>query len=250
MKIKAIIFSLLAVITFSNIVYAAMVNLKDGRSFEGDIVSQDSHTIVLDIAGITMKLPTELVSTIDMSTDINNTKSEANPTTMPEKANHFSSSATIESGTALTIRMSQQVNSRENKTGTRFTAVLEANLMAGNILVAKKETQVYGVLTNVKKAGRIAGSASLTLALTEISIDGTMHKIATQPLSSTGNNTARKSVGQTARAAAIGGLIDGSDGAKTGAKVGVGAAILTRGNDIQIPQGTLLDFVLRTPLHL
>ena len=60
----------------------------------------------------------------------------------------------------------------------------------------------------------------------------------------------RNTVGRTARAAAIGGLIDGSDGARTGAKVGLGASILTRGESLQVPAGTLLETQLRTPLDL
>lgn len=251
MKIKAIIFALVVGVTSSSVIHAATITLKDGRTFEGNIVSQTSDTLVVDAAGIKMNFPTNQVDTIDMTDKKSTpTKTAVKPAPKSEKESANKAPVALQSGTALTIRMSEQVNSRHNKTGTRFTAVLEANLMAGDTLVAKKGSQVYGVLTNVKKAGRIAGSAQLTLELTEISIDGDMHKIATQPINGTGENTARTSVGRTARAAAIGGLIDGSDGAKTGAKVGVGAAILTKGSDIQIPQGTLLDFVLRTPLNL
>ena len=61
--------------------------------------------------------------------------------------------------------------------------------------------------------------------------------------SGSGKNT----VGKTARGAAIGGLIDGKDGARTGAKVGLGAAILTRGGKINIPANTLLEVPLAEP---
>lgn len=45
-------------------------------------------------------------------------------------------------------------------------------------------------------------------------------------------------------------MIDGSSGARTGAKVGVGAAILSGGNKAQIPAGTLLEFSLTEALEL
>ncbi len=71
-----------------------------------------------------------------------------------------------------------------------------------------------------------------------------MFPMKTQNIGGQGVNSAKTSVGRTARAAAIGGLVDGSDGAKTGAKVGGGAAILTKGNDIQVPKGELIEFIL------
>ncbi|MBW2220378.1 MAG: hypothetical protein JRF40_12965, partial [Deltaproteobacteria bacterium] len=62
------------------------------------------------------------------------------------------------------------------------------------------------------------------------------------------DNTAKNTVGKTARFAAIGALADGKKGARTGAKVGVGVSVLTSGNQINIPAGTLLDFTLAAPL--
>ena len=48
--------------------------------------------------------------------------------------------------------------------------------------------------------------------------------------------------------AAVGGLANGSKGAKNAAKVGLGASLLTSGNSINIPAGTLLEFQLAAPL--
>jgi len=44
-------------------------------------------------------------------------------------------------------------------------------------------------------------------------------------------------------------LLDGSSGARTGAKEGLGAAILRGGNQVVIPGGTLLDFKLDEELQ-
>jgi len=48
----------------------------------------------------------------------------------------------------------------------------------------------------------------------------------------------------------LGGLIDGSSGAKTGAKVGLGVSILTSGDSISVPAGTILETALRVPLEI
>ena len=55
---------------------------------------------------------------------------------------------------------------------------------------------------------------------------------------------AAKTVGRTARVAAIGGLMGGSSGARTGARVGAGASILTQGASINIPRGTIVETAL------
>ncbi|WP_354625400.1 hypothetical protein [Psychromonas sp. MME2] len=232
-------------------VNAATVTLKDGRAIEGKIKSQNSETIVVDMNGIEMRIPASEVALIDLqsSTSLDNTDTAAVSQTNTTTQDSSNIPVTVPAGTAITIRMSESVNSRNHKTGQRFTGVLEANLMAGNVVVAPKGAQVYGVLSNVKKAGRIAGSASMQLELRDISINNVMVAIRTQAISGTGENTAKTSVGRTARAAAIGGLIGGGDGAKTGAKVGVGAAILTQGSDIEVPKGTLLDFILTAPIQ-
>ncbi|MEH6452711.1 MAG: hypothetical protein V7782_06675 [Psychromonas sp.] len=244
-KILSIIF--MGFISIS-MTHAANVILKDGSSYQGEIKSQNSETLIMDVNGIEMRIPTSNVSAIDLQGTTAQAPTAASPSSAATKPN-ATGPVTVSAGTTLTVRMMESVNTRHNKTGQRFTAQLEANLMSGDTVVAPKGAQVYGVLTNVKKAGRIAGSAAMTFELRDISIDNVMVAIRTQPVSGEGQNTARSSVGKTARGAAIGGLIDGSDGAKTGAKVGVGAAILTKGDDIELPQGTLVDFILAAPLE-
>lgn len=250
MKRNILITILISIFSIS-LANADVVTLKDGRAIEGTIKSQDSETVVLDMNGIEMRIPTNTVASMDLGTVANATAAPA-PAAAPSAApaaNNANTPVSVPAGTAITIRMSDSVNSRNHKTGHRFTGVLESNLMAGDVVVAPKGAQVYGVLSNVKKAGRIAGSASIQLELRDISIDNIMVAIRTQPVSGKGGNTAKTSLGRTAGAAAIGGLIGGGDGAKTGAKVGVGAAILTKGDDIEVPQGTLIDFILTAPIQ-
>ena len=237
----ALIFSTLTIFK----VNAASITLKDGSSFEGEIKSQNSETLVLDLNGLEMIFPIKDINSIDLTETTAITENAENDTVSKEKqAEPVAGEATIEAGSNFTVKISDGFNSRYNKSGQRFTGVLESNLVADGVIVATKGSEVYGVLTEVKKAGRVAGVASLSFELTEISIDGTMHPIKTQVLSGEGDNTAKSTAGKTARAAAIGGLIDGSSGAKTGAKVGLGASLLTQGSDIEVPKGALIDFTL------
>jgi hypothetical protein len=253
MKIKTSLYALIFAGLISSSAHAATVELKDGRSIQGAIISQNAEELVIDMHGIEVKLPTEQIQNISFSdspnddttissyTETNQTEGALTNTTSTEKAE-------LPAGTQLTVRMSESVNTRHHQTGQRFTAVLEADLMAGDTLVAPRGSTVYGQLSEVKKAGRMAGSASMSITLTNIRINDQMHDIQTDVLSSSGSNTAGDTVGKTARAAAIGGLINGSSGAKNGAKVGVGASVITQGNDIELPKDSLIDFTLAAPM--
>ncbi len=88
------------------------------------------------------------------------------------------------------------------------------------------------------------------MEFTDIMIDDQLHPIATAGLAAQTGGEGKRTAGRTARGAAIGGVVGGSSGAKTGAKVGVTASILTGGESINVPSGTLLETELRVPLTL
>jgi hypothetical protein len=80
-------------------------------------------------------------------------------------------------------------------------------------------------------------------------IDDQLFEIATEGMQSQGGNEAGRTAGRTARAAVIGGLIGGSrSAARTGAAVGLGASLLTSGQSINVPAGTILETRLRVAL--
>ena len=114
--------------------------------------------------------------------------------------------------------------------------------------VAPRGSKVYGVLTEAKKSGRMAGKSELKVTFTDIMINDQLLQIRTTGLSAETGGEAARTLGRTARAAAVGGLIGGSSGARTGARVGVGASLLTSGASINIPRGTILETTLAAPL--
>jgi len=120
---------------------------------------------------------------------------------------------TVPAGTWMMVKTGSKVSS-DDKAGRKFSAALVANLQAGDEVVAKAGTQVYGVVVSSTHVGRgiVASHASLVLGLTDINIEGTMYPIQTGSYSedSTGIILQRKSV--------------------------------------VVPAGTLLEFKLKTPL--
>ncbi|RCU51881.1 MULTISPECIES: hypothetical protein [Corallincola] len=228
---------------------ADTLRLKDGRVIEGTMVARDQNMVTFNVNGQDQWFPTEQVAGIDFGDAAPTAQAPAaQAPAAPAPAPQASAPAEVAAGTQLTVRLSDTLDTRKTGKGQRFTAVLEADLVASNgSVIAPRGSQVYGRVIEADSSGRLAGKPSIVLELTEVMVNNQMKPIVTGQLQASGDSAGRNTVGRTARGAVIGGLIDGGDGAKTGAKVGLGASVLFGKNHIEIPSGTLLDFRLRTP---
>jgi len=165
---------------------------------------------------------------------------------------------TVPAGTRILIRMIDSVDSSKQKTGFRFTASLETDLRAEDIVAAPRGSKVYGVLAEASSAGKMSGSSQLTLELTDILIDGSTYPLLTSTYEikgkGEGKNTARKVVGGAGLGALIGGIAGGGTGAAIGVLAGAagGTAIAAskKGEQLQIPSESLLEFRLQQPASL
>jgi hypothetical protein len=165
---------------------------------------------------------------------------------------------TVPAGSRILIRMIDPIDTTKQKTGYRFTATLETNLQAEDTVIAPRGTTVYGRLANASSSGRMKGSSELTLELTDIVINGTAYPLLTSTYEikgkGEGGNTAKKVVGGAGLGALIGGLAGGGKGAGIGALAGAGAgtavAASKKGEQLQIPSESLLEFRLEQPVAL
>jgi len=165
---------------------------------------------------------------------------------------------TVPAGTRILIRTIDPIDSTKQKTGYRFSATLETNLQAEDTVIAPRGTTIYGRLANASSAGRMKGSSDLTLELTDIVINGTVYPLLTSTYEikgkGEGGNTAKKVVGGAGLGALIGGLAGGGKGAGIGALAGAGAgtaiAASKKGEQLQIPSESLLEFRLEQPVAL
>ena len=165
---------------------------------------------------------------------------------------------TVPAGTRVLIRMVDSIDSSKQKAGYRFTATLETNLQAEDTVIAPRGTTVYGKLAEASSAGRMKGSSELVLELTDIMIKGTAYPLLTSTYEvkgkGEGGNTAKKVLGGAGLGALIGGIAGGGKGAGIGALAGAagGTAIAAskKGEQLQIPSETLLEFRLEQPVAL
>ncbi len=165
---------------------------------------------------------------------------------------------TVPAGTRILIRVIDSIDTNKQKTGDRFTASLETNLQTEDVVVAPRGSTVHGRLVQASSAGKMSGSSQLTLELTDIVINGTAYPLLTSTYEIKGKGEGKKTAGKVIGGAGLGALIGGIAGGGAGAGIGalVGAAGGTaiaaskKGQQLQIPSESLLEFRLEQPVKL
>ena len=169
----------------------------------------------------------------------------------PELAN-----ITIPEGTNLSIRLIDPVDTAKNKEGDTFRASLDEPVVVGEKTIIPKHSDVEVKLVSAKSAGHFTGSSSVVLVAAKVKVGGKMYDLQTGEFtkqgSSRGKRTAAVVGGGAAAGAVIGGIVGGGKGAALGAAAGAGAGTgvqaLTKGQQVQLPSETVLEFQLKAPL--
>ena len=221
---------------------ADTLELYDGTLLEGDFVGSSNGIVMFDTGDGIEAYPEDQVIGIFLSAGVAHAESHV--------AAGTANSVTVPAGTRLVIRTTDTIDSNRHGAGHRFRGQLESALVVDGVTVVPRGTFVHGRITQARQSGRMVGSSQLAIEFTDLMVDDVLVPISTGGLSAQTQGEAGRTLGRTARAAAIGGLIDGSSGARTGAKVGVGASILTSGASINVPRGTILETTLAAPLSI
>lgn len=153
----------------------------------------------------------------------------------------------IPAGTFLPVRLAEPIGSQD-RPGKRFTAILESDIAVNGTIILPRGTNVYGRLEEARSSGNLAGRSAIEMTLTDVLLGSELRPIATSDYAEKGKNTAVGSALTVGIGAGIGALIDGGDGARKGAAVGLGVAAITKGEQLNVPTNTLLEFRLATPL--
>jgi hypothetical protein len=163
----------------------------------------------------------------------------------------------VPSGTAITVRLIESVDSNVSHLGQTFRASIDEPVLVNGETIIPRGADAVVKLVEDKESGKFEGKTILTLALTDITINGQTIDTTTGDVSrassSRGARTAKVVGGTTALGAIIGALAGGGRGAAigaaSGAAVGGGAEILTKGQRVKIPSETRLNFTLQQPIQ-
>ncbi|MBI2219577.1 MAG: hypothetical protein HYU53_00015 [Acidobacteria bacterium] len=158
-------------------------------------------------------------------------------------------------GTELDVRLQSNLSSETAVPEQRFEATTAVDLRgdSGEVLVPAGSL-VRGVISDVKKAGRVERKASLTLAFDQITVRGRNYPIraTVAPFEGEGVRGDASKIGTGAGVGAIiGGILGGVKGALAGILIGGGGVVAaTEGQDVKLPPGTVLRLRFDTALQL
>ncbi|PWT74507.1 MAG: hypothetical protein C5B46_03960 [Proteobacteria bacterium] len=266
MKLKAICVFILLLSLTAAIASADTLELKNGSVIKGKFVAGNQNEITFRVGSSQQTY--NLDDIVSLKFD-----SERGRREVPSASEHPSfsdrddrpsrpvenaslrerSSITIPSGTQISVRTIDGIDSTKNRAGDRFQASLEESIFVDGDEVVSKGTDVYGRLTESKSTGTFSGRSQLSLELTGILINGQNVPITTGEYEvsgkSKGSSTAKRTIGGAAVGTIIGAIAGGGKGAAIGAGVGAGAGagseIITKGDQVKVPSETLLDFTLQ-----
>jgi hypothetical protein len=248
-----------AIVLLAAAAAADTLELKDGRVLQGTFMGGTQNTVrfMVDNEVKVFQRADVLAITFGSTTAAAaKTPAKSPSKSATAKSTTATRSVTVPAGTRLLVRMIDSVDSETNKVGDRFRASLEEDLVVEDVVVAPVGSDVHGRLAEVKEAGRLTGRSELKLELTEIVINGQPWSIVSGDYEVSGKgrggDTAKKAAIGAAVGAAVGAIAGGGKGAAIGAGVGAGAGtaiqVFTKGEKVQVPSETMLEFALEQPL--
>jgi hypothetical protein len=249
----------------------AMVTMTDGGHYRGQLISKSGSQMTFrGENGATRILDSQDIRSIKFE-DVGSAPTSSN--SVPRSAKSYEPTApppsqyappasvrrrlNIPSGTQISVRNNQPIDSATASVGQTFSAVVSADVADDSGAIAIPRGSSATLVVSAAGAGKIHAN-DLALVLRSITIGGVDRDVQTGTLFQKGRDgvgankrTAIFSGGGAAVGALIGGLAGGGKGAAIGAASGAGAGagtqILTRGS-VKIPSESIMSFTLEAPL--
>lgn len=168
-------------------------------------------------------------------------------TTTPAVPSTGTTAVVLPAGTPLLVRLTDGVSSAA-PAGTRFATTLDHDIAGANGTVALKAgTVIYGTVASSTQARRAVGQSTLDLRLSQISAGSQQIPIQTTGFQQAGERSGRKAARGAAAGAGIGAI---AGNAGVGAAAGALAGGMRRGQTVDVPPGSLLEFTLTQPVTI
>jgi hypothetical protein len=165
---------------------------------------------------------------------------------------------TIPAGTVITVRMIDRIDSARNRPGEEFAGTIDAPVVVDDRVVIRRGADARVRLVESRSAGRMTGRSELHVELVGLAIGAQSYAVETGMVekagASRGKRTAETVGGGAVIGTLLGAIVGRGKGAAIGGAIGAGAGTAvqasTKGEQVQIPPETKLDFTLRAPLTL
>jgi hypothetical protein len=162
----------------------------------------------------------------------------------------------VPAGTKLSVRITDPLSSETAKVGDTFRGTLDNAISIGDKVVIPRDADVQGRVLAVKPSTHFTGQSQLTLEMTMLDINGKSYDIATNQWQKLGTARGKRTAATVGGGAALGAVIGAIAGGGKGAAIGAGAGAaagtgvqgVTKGQKVELPSETVLDFELAQPV--
>jgi len=163
---------------------------------------------------------------------------------------------TIPAGTKVSVRLTDPLSSETAKVGDTFRGTLDQAIMQEDKVVIPRDADVQGRVLAVKPSTHFTGNSELTVEINTLDVNGKSYQIATDQWDRKGTGRGKRTAATVGGGAALGAIIGGIAGGGKGAAIGAGAGAaagtgvqgVTKGQKIELPSETVLDFQLAQPV--
>jgi hypothetical protein len=165
---------------------------------------------------------------------------------------------TIPSGTTLSLRLQTPVASDTSKAEDKVRAVLSKALVVDGTTAVPAGAEVVGSVLEANQSGRVKGRASVALRFERLhawkeTYDIHTARIAREAAATKGEDAKKVGIG-TGAGAIVGAIAGGKKGAAIGGLVGAGAGtgvvLATRGEEVRLAAGTVVNTKLADALKV
>lgn len=164
----------------------------------------------------------------------------------------------IPTGTSITVRMIESVDSKTHAAGQTFRASLDEPVTVDGRTVLPKGADAVTKLVESRQGGKLSGKPELILTLASVTHGGKSYDVPTSEAIIAGQSRSKRTGlmvgGGAVLGAVIGAIAGGGKGAAIGAATGAGAGgayqVLTKGDAVRIPSETRLTFSLGQPVEV
>ena len=165
-------------------------------------------------------------------------------------------SGRLESGTDIQVRLEQPLSSRSARLEDRFEATVVRPIRSGSRVIIPSGSRVRGIVQAAEAAERPAKAGRLDLTFDTLTLPGgSRMDIRTRVISIKEDidrgDTIKKAGMGALLGAVLGKVVGGTKGALIGVVVGGGGAVVaTKGDDVELPEGSVLTLRLERPLDV
>jgi hypothetical protein len=160
---------------------------------------------------------------------------------------------TIPAGTSLSVTVLSTLASNTSKVEDPVRGSLAEPVVVSGQTVLPKGAELSGSVTDVKQSGRVKGKAALVFHFDRLSARKETHKIQTAAVTIEAEGSTKKDVKKGGIGAGVGAIVGGIAGGGSGAAIGAvvggaGTVLATKGDEVQVPAGTVVPVLVQEGL--